>query len=114
MKVEQGTILYARCDCCNNFRKGQKVTVDIVKEGISIDGVAIMPIDVIKRYFTDKYIDVLKEEKSNTDKDEELVAYLTTKLHARNDKFQYTFEELDFTDYDLYFIIDKIREFKSK
>lgn len=71
MNIKSGMNLYAKCDCMNNFRKGQMVTIDDIYKCDNtalVDGVATIGIDMINEFFSETPI-VATEEKFNTLKD---------------------------------------------
>lgn len=54
MKIETDEFLYTKCDCMNNFIKGQKVRTKTLSNGeILIDGVVTLDKETIEKYFTD-------------------------------------------------------------
>lgn len=68
MNIKSGMNLYAKCDCMNNFRKGQMITIDDVYKCDNtalVNGVAVIGIDLINEFFSETPIE-RTEEKFNT------------------------------------------------
>ena len=85
MRIETGVPLYAMCDCMNNFKKGQEVTVEIAEDGIVIDSVVTISKDIIEKYFTDNPF--YSEKYDDKHKIEKVSYYDTMTTYKIGDKF---------------------------